>query len=149
MFHVKPSRCSSGPTAGHGGHLSESTRFVRVATIDAGRGTTASHTRGTRLATPTIETRVKRLERRAESDDESIHSILRILERMDRRFTLVEADLATLKADVATLKTDMDTVKADIATLTTVTDVLALKVASIETTTADTNKRVRVRGFEE
>lgn len=75
---------------------------------------------------------------------------------MDRRFASVEADLATLKADVATLKTDMDTVKADmvtvkadIATLTTVTDVLALKVASIETTTADTNKRVRVRGFEE
>ena len=82
---------------------------------------------------------------------------------MDRRFASVEADLATLKADVATLKTDMvtvktdmvtvkadmDTVKADIATLTTVTDVLALKVASIETTTADTNKRVRVRGFDE
>lgn len=89
---------------------------------------------------------------------------------MDRRFASVEADVATLKlgfetltaevvslqTDMDTLKTDMDTVKADIdtvkadiATLTTVTDVLALKVASIETTTADTNKRVRVRGFEE
>ena len=117
-----------------------------------------------------MDVRVARLERRAESDDDTLRSVLRILERMDRRFASVEADLATLKADVATLKlgyetltadvatlktdmdavkADMNTVKAEIETLTTVTDVLALKVASIEATTADTNKRVRVRGFEE
>ncbi len=133
--------------------------------------------RGTRLATPTIDVRVARLERRAEADDDTLRSVLRILERMDRRFASVEADVATLKtdmisvktdvatlksdvatlktdtvsvkADIATLKTDLVSVKADIETLTTVTDVLALKVATIEDTTADTNRRVRIRGFEE
>ena len=98
-----------------------------------------------------------------------LQSILRILERMDQRFASVEADVATLKADmisvkadiatlktdstsvkadIATLKTDSTSVKADIEALMTVTDVLALKVATIEDTTADTNKRVRVRGFD-
>ena len=96
--------------------------------------------------------------------------MLVILERMDQRFASLEGDVATLKTnmisvksdvttvksdmvsvktDIATLKTDMVSVKADIEALTTVTDVLALKVTSIENTTADTNKRVRVRGFEE
>ena len=64
-------------------------------------------------------------------------------------FEAQKADLATLQADMDTVKADMDTVRADIATLTTVTDVLALKVASIESTTADTNRRVRVRGFDD
>ena len=105
---------------------------------------------------PTIDVRVARLERRAESDDDTLHSVLRILERLDQGFASLQSDVAALKldfeaqkADLATLQADMDTVKADIATLTTVTDVLALKVASIESTTADTNRRVRVRGFDD
>ena len=63
--------------------------------------------------------------------------------------TTLKLDVKTLKTDVATLKTDINTVKADIETLTTATDVLALKVAAVETMTADTNRRVRVRGFED
>ncbi len=115
------------------------------------------------MATPTIDVRVTRLEGRAESDDDTLRSILRILERMDQQFASLGADvatlktdaatltsdMATLKTDVATLKKDMGTAKADIETLTTVTDVLTLKVAAIESTTADTNRRVRVRGFED
>lgn len=110
-----------------------------------------------------MDVRVARLERSAESDDNTLQSILLILERMDQRLAAHDEDFATLKLDVGTLKSDMETmkrevgalregmvaVKDDVETLVTVTDVLKLKVATIESTTADTNRRVTVRGFSE
>ena len=119
---------------------------------------------------PTMDVRVARLERRADSDDTTLQSILLILERVDQRlaahdreFATLKLDIGTLKSDVGTLKFDMETLKGDVGalrkdlvavkddveTLTTVTDVLSLKVAAIESTTADTNRRVKVRGFGE
>ncbi len=122
-----------------------------------------------------MDVRVARLERRAESDDTTLQSILLILERVDQRLAAhdrefatlkldigtLRSDVGTLKSDVGTLKSDMETlkgdvgalrqdlvaVKEDVETLTTVADVLSLKVATIESTTADTNRRVQVRGF--
>lgn len=84
--------------------------------------------RGTRLATPTIDVRVARLERRAESDDDTLRSILQILERMDQR-------LAALEADVSEFKADLDAIKVKVATTTASPD--------------DSDERVRDQGFEE
>lgn len=67
----------------------------------------------------TIETRITRLEQRAHSDDDTLNSVLQILQRMDQRLEMLESSVATLVADMATVKA----------------------------TTADTNKRIRVRGF--
>ena len=69
------------------------------------------------MATPTIDPRLERLERRAESDDETIHSILRLLERMDHRLASLEADVKRLKADTTTLKADADAFKVNLATM--------------------------------
>ncbi|MCY3747854.1 MAG: hypothetical protein OXG64_01045 [Chloroflexi bacterium] len=74
----------------------------------------------------TIETRLTRLEQRAQSHDDTMNSVLQILERMDQRLAMLESIVATLESNVATLMADMAAVKA---------------------TTADTNERVRVRGF--
>lgn len=112
---------------------------------------------------PTMDVRVARLERRADSDDTTLQSILLILERVDQRLAAHDREFATLKLEIGTLKSDMETLKGDVGalrkdlvavkddveTLTTVTDVLSLKVAAIESTTADTNRRVKVRGFGE
>lgn len=73
--------------------------------------------RGTRLATPTIDARVERLERRAESDDTTLQSILLILERVDQRLVALEADIAELKSVTSSLKTDVNSAKADVATV--------------------------------
>ena len=78
------------------------------------------------MSATTIEARVTRLEQRAHSDDDTMNSVLHILERMDQRLAMLESRVAALESNVATLMADMATVKA---------------------TTADTNKRVRVRGF--
>ena len=59
---------------------------------------------GTRLATPKIETRDARPERRAESDDKTLRSILQIIERMDQRLAALEADVRELKADFDSIK---------------------------------------------
>lgn len=75
---------------------------------------------------PTIDVRVERLERRANSDDGTIRSVLQILERMDQR-------LAALEADVRELKADFD----------------SIKVATSAATTDDSDARVRDQGFEE
>jgi len=84
--------------------------------------------RGTRLATPTIDVRVARLERRAESDDDTLQRILQILERMDQR-------LAALEADVSEFKADLDSIKVLVATTSATPD--------------DSDERVRDEGYEE
>ena len=66
----------------------------------------------------TTDARITRLEQRAHSDD-TMNSVLHILERMDERLAMLESNVATLMADMATVKV----------------------------TTADTNERIRVRGF--
>jgi uncharacterized coiled-coil protein SlyX len=71
------------------------------------------------MSATTIDARITRLEQRAHSDDDTMNSVLQILERMDQRLAMLESRVATLMADMATVKA----------------------------TTADTNKRVRVRGF--
>lgn len=81
----------------------------------------------------TIEARVTRLEQRAHSDDDTMNSVLRILERMDQRLAMLESRFATLESRVATLESSVATLMADMAT--------------VKATTADTNKRIRVRGF--
>ena len=67
----------------------------------------------------TTDARITRLEQRAHSDDDTMNSVLHILERMDQRLAVLESNVATLMADMATVKV----------------------------TTADTNERIRVRGF--
>ena len=84
--------------------------------------------RGTRLATPTIDVRVARLERRAEADDDTLQRILQILERMDQR-------LAALEADVSEFKADLDSIKVLVATTSATPD--------------DSDERVRDEGYEE
>ena len=87
------------------------------------------------MATATSDPRLERLERRAESDDETIHSILRILERMDQRLAALEADVARLKSDTSSIKADVDSAKTD--------------VANIRSTIVDTVENAQDRGFGE
>ena len=88
----------------------------------------------------TIETRLTRLEQRAHSDDDTMNSVLQILERMDNRLAMLESTVATLASSVATLEPRVPTLESNVARL-------MADMATVKATTADTNERVRVRGF--
>ena len=88
----------------------------------------------------TIEARLTRLAQRAHSDDDTMNSVLQILERMDNRLAMLESTVATLASSVATLESRVPTLESNVATL-------MADMATVKATTADTNERVRVRGF--
>ena len=81
----------------------------------------------------TIDARITRLEQRAHSDDDTMNSVLQILERMDQRLAMLESSVASLESRVATLESNVATLMTDMAT--------------VKATTTDTNERIRVRGF--
>lgn len=106
------------------------------------------------MSATTIEARITRLEQRAHSDDDTMNSILHILERMDQRLATLESRVATLESNVETLVSSVATLVSSVAALESRVAALESGVATltadmvtVKTTTADTNKRVRVRGF--
>ena len=92
------------------------------------------------MSATTIDARITRLEQRAHSDDDTMNTVLQILERMDQRLAMLESNVAMLQSSVATLESNVATLESNVATL-------MADMATVKATTADTNERVRVRGF--
>jgi chromosome segregation ATPase len=71
-----------------------------------------------------------------------VGNLTRAVTVFDVRFDRVDGDIATLKADVAMLKTDMSVLKADVAELKTDVAVLKADVAELKTDVAATKEQL-------